>query len=381
MGAGLALGLLACNTEDVEMRLLVYDKQEDAYVIDVVTVETLYDIEKLAGESTVVKGGLSIVLNYQEGGLEWRKEGDSVAFSAIRDGGVLVPDSFDSLAMASVYYNMELSYLFFKESLGLGDQMPPRLPTYYWPTVETIQSDGQRYIEMDNAFYMKIDNTERGFFVVPFDEFQWIPMALNSGIMTHEFTHYIFDIFVNDNVSALDNESENFLRSANEGTADFLAVVRTEDPDYMSHSIPAGLYVTPDCNSSASMELTRDIANPDVRNYTGVMDYVARATSPADYCPYEIGLVVAAMLYEIAGHIDGLQTSQAPSRKTMLRVGKWWLNALEKLGDDIGRTTTFELWDLFSLFIAEMSNNADKNTACDVFDERYSVYVSEVEGC
>ena len=371
----------ACESSDVEMRLLVYDRALDTYALEDVTVKTLDSISKLDGDATVVRGGLSIVLDYQAGSLEWNDEGNRIAFGAVRENGVLVPDSFDSLAMATVYYSMELSYLFYKDTLALAEQMPPRLPTYYSPRVETIHPNGDRVVERDNAFYMKIDDDERAFFVVPFEQFQWIPMALNSGIITHEYTHYIFDILVNDKILTMDNASENFLRSLNEGSADYMAVVRTEDPLYMSHTIPSGLFVTPECNASKDMELTRNIANPETRNYNAVMDVLARSTVPNDYCPYEIGLVVAALLYEIAGSIDSVNTGEPPTHKTLIRVGKWWINALEQLGQQLASQRSFELWEAFGILIDEILIDTEKELACDIIRTRYRLYFSEVDGC
>jgi hypothetical protein len=377
------LTFAGCDGDDVRMKLLVYDKNEDIYVYDTVTLQTLHNIKRLDGDATVLKGGLSIRIDYQSGGLEWLDEGHDIAFGAVRDGDVLVPDSFDSLAMASIYYSMELSYLFFKNELALKGRMPKRLPTYYEPTIETIDNSGVRRKETDNAFYMKISNEERGFFIVPFKQFQWIPMALNGGILTHEYTHYIFDVFVLDSAESLNQPSSNFMRSVNEATSDFLAVVRTQDPDYMSHSVPAGLFVTPECNASRFMELTRDISDPDstYRNYSAVMDLLARNANSSNYCPYEIGLFVAAMLYEISEEIDHSEAEDDPSKKTLIRVGKWWLNALEALGGQLRDRSDFELWELFSLFVAEIYQSSEKAAACNIIRTRYAFYIDEVEGC
>ena len=51
-------------------------------------------------------------------------------------------------------------------------------------------------LEQDNAFYMRVTNDEQAFFIINHQLFQWIPMSLNGGIITHEYTHYVFDTFV-----------------------------------------------------------------------------------------------------------------------------------------------------------------------------------------
>ena len=361
------------------MKLLTYDKASDAYVYGVVTVQTLDNLKKLDGEATVIKGGLSIEIDYQTGGLEWKKRGHDIAFGFVKDGSVLVPDSFDSLAMASIYYNMELSFLFFRDDMGLGSQMPKRLPTYYDPSIQSIDEDGTRTREIDNAFYMKISHDNRGFFIVPFKQFQWIPMALNSGILTHEYTHYIFDILVLDNIYSLDDESANFMRSVNEATADFMAVIRTEDSNYMSHTVPEGLFVTPECNATTNMELSRDVSDPDFHKYNPMMDFVARHSDPHEYCPYEIGLFLASMLYEISSAIDG--SDGPPSKKTLLKVGKLWLKALKDLGISMIGRKHFEIWEVLSSFVKRIEVVEWRNVACEIIEEHYSDYFDEIEGC
>ncbi len=375
----LSVWALACEESPVKMRLLVYDETIDSYGFKDVSLETINDISRLDGSATVLRGGLSIEIDYQKGELDWKELGHPVNFSAFEQGGVLIPENYDSLAMASIYYNIERSFLFFRDELGIDEGILKRLPTYYRPKVVLIEGDGEKMLEKDNAFYMKITNSERAFFVVHHKLFQWIPMSLNGGILTHEYTHYVFDRLVLEKKAGLTPESDNFLLSINEGTADFMAAVRTGDPHYMSHTIPEGYFEVSRCNGSPSMELSRDISNPERPDYTRMMDLWARRTDPSNFCPYEIGLMWAAMLYEIADALDSSDQDR-PKREALLKVAGWLLEAIEALGPHLSGQDTFEIWEIMSIFVSKV-DASDRETVCDIIENRYAMHFDEVDGC
>jgi hypothetical protein len=379
-----AIGLLflvaGCDEDTTKMRLWVYDREVDTYRLEDVEITTLHDIHRLDGDATNLKAGLSLVLNYQNNTLDWKKEADSVAFSAIRKDGVLIPTSFDALAMASIYYNMELSYLFFKDDLKMGNDILKRLPTYYDPKIRVVESDGTESTMTDNAFYMKISENERGFFIVPFEMFQCIPISLNTGIITHEYTHYVFDRVLMDYLPVLDAKSQNFLRSLNEAIADYMAVARTSDPDFMAPSIPPNLFVTPTCNALQNMELSRDISNPISPNYTESMDNWARNVQDInEFCPYEIGLMSAGMFYQMAAGIN--ESDSEPSKQSMTVVAGWILKSLKDLKPVIVQNHDFELWDMFNQLVNATDDSYQKALLCEIIGQRYSMYFSEVKGC
>jgi hypothetical protein len=109
-----------------------------------------------------------------------------------------------------------------------------------------------------------------------------------------------------------------------------------------------------------------------------MMDFLARNTEPVEYCPYEIGLFLASMLYEISIELDG--KTRSPSKETLLRVGRWWLNGLEAFGGTMVDRDEFEVWDILSYFVAEIPPKA-QDTACSVIKRRYSIHFDEVEAC
>jgi hypothetical protein len=384
-GLGLALTVLlvsSCDPDPVRVELLAYDRAADAYTFQTVTLETLDDVQSLDGRATTLVGDAEFLYDLRTGIMKWKNAGYSVGFSAVDADGVLVPEDFDSLAMVSIYYGIELSLLYY-ERIGMPRGTLVHLETYYWPRFKTIYPDGASEIIHDNAYYMYMSPKRRAFFVFPFEKFQWIPMSMNSGIMTHEFSHAVFDELIDEPnrglIAGMDIPARNFLYGLNEGCADYMAAVRTGDPDFMSHTTPKGIYGI-QCNSETWKELVRDVANSV--NYLPAFDTTARATDPAEFCPYDVGLFFASTLYGFARALEGMSHYDyysVPSIETQERVARWLYGAMTELGQTL--PLDFELWDMFGLLVARVETEADREVVCDVLALRYSLYFEEVEGC
>lgn len=377
-----ALPLLAgCDPGTVEIEIPDYDAESDSYVIRPVEVSTLHDVGRLEGRATRLVGGADLTLNYVEGNLTWNDGGHPVAFSALRIDDVLVPEDFDSLAMAATYANVERSMLFYERDLDLPvDDVLVDLETYYWPALETVETGEEKLEITDNAYYMRISDDERAFFVFPFEDFQWLPMSMNGGILTHEYTHAVFDALVHDPsaTTPLSASAANFLYGLNEGCADWMAVARTGDPDYMEHSIRPGIFGI-ECNGSMVYEIVRDAS--DHLHYQQSWDYAARHVEPEAFCPYDVGAFFASLMYAVAERIDGgaSEGGAVPSRQARIRVSRWLLGALEDLGVEM--RPDFELWDLIGLFVLGIEGSGDREKACLVIEERYEMYSALVQGC
>jgi hypothetical protein len=382
LAIALAAAFAGCDPDPVEVELLAYDQASDTYTFQAVTLETIEDLGELSGRATSVIGGAAFTYNLGTGIMKWDDAGNPVAFAAVEADGVLVPEDFDSLAMVSTYYGLELSLLFF-EKIGMPRGTLVHLDTYYWPRFKTIYADGESEIISDNAYYMYLSQDERAFFVFPFEQFQWIPMSINSGIMTHEFSHAVFDQVVDEPNRALipnmEPASRNFLYGLNEGWADYIAVARTGDPDFMSHTSPKGVFGI-QCNSAGWVELVRDAAI--VYHYNVGIDTEARTVPIDEFCPYDIGSFVASTMYGVARQLDGYDHADydaVPSREAQERVAAWFYRAMEELGQTMA--LDFELWDLFGLMAALAPSEADRVEYCDTLSERYYIYYAAVEGC
>ncbi len=371
---------LACDPGAVTVELPAYDPALDAYALTPVEITTLDDTGKLEGRATTLVGGADLLLDYQQGYMKWNDPGHSVAFSAFESDGVLIPEDFDSLAMAAAYYNIEISMLFF-ESLGLPvDDLLVSMETYYWADFELVEADGEAMEMTDNAFYMYISEDERAFFVFPYEQFQWLPMSMNSGIMTHEYTHAVFDALVGDPTRdlVLTQSAANFLMGLNEGAADTMATARTGDADFMAHTVPKGVFVS-QCNGEAWKEIVRDASIP--WNYQPSLDAAARSTPTISFCPYDICSFVSALMWSTAASLDDGYAGQGdiPSEEARSRTAGWMLGALDTLGQSL--PVDFELYDFFSILVSVIDDAAARQAFCGLLEERYSMYASEVSGC
>lgn len=374
--------LSGCDPDPVRIELLAYDEASDAYTFQSVTLETIDDVGELRGRATKMIGGAAFTYNLGTGIMKWDDAGGSVAFAAVDVDGVLVPEDFDSLAMASIYHGLELSLLFF-EKIGMPRDKLVQLDTYYWPRFKTIYSDGETEIVADNAYYMYMSKNERAFFVFPFEQFQWIPMSINSGIMTHEFSHAVFDELVDEPnrqlIVNMEPASRNFLYGLNEGWADYMAAARTGDPDFMSHTSPKGVFGI-QCNSEGWVELVRDASV--ITYYNAGIDAEARNMAVDEFCPYDIGVFFASTMYGLARQLEGYEHNDyyaVPSREAQERVAVWLYGTMDELGQTLA--LDFELWDLFSLMVARAASEEDRAELCDTLSARFYMYYPAVEGC
>ncbi len=369
---------LACETDNVVMNLFVYDTVSDSYQFQDVEIETLNNVTRLKGEATTVWGGIALEINFEEDYIKWKKAAHSVAFNAFKKDDVLIPEDYDSLAMASIYYNTELTVGFF-EDIGIAQEVVGTLPTYYLADITIIDYDGEESTMVDNAFYMSVSSDEKGIFIVPFYNLQWVPMPMNSGILTHEYSHAVFDVVVKKApvYGALSNSGANFLYGINEGSADYTAVARTGDPNFMSHSMSSEILFTTCNDPDEPKPIERDASRTIL--YGEEIDTPARDMDFEDFCPYDIGSFWASMLYAIAVEIDN-DTGDIPSEEARYKVATWLLEALVELGDG-ELEEDFEIWQLVTLFVARINSDEDRAEACSVIESRYSLYFSFVEGC
>ena len=215
--------------------------------------------------------------------------------------------------------------------------------------------------------------------MVPFYKLQWVPMPLNSGILTHEYTHAVFDTVVKsaDAFSSLSQSGANFAYGLNEGCADYMAVARTGDSNFMSHSTSEDSLFTTCNDPTVPKPLDRDASRIIV--YSEEMDTPARALPFEDFCPYDIGSFWASLMYGIAGEIDP-EGGDVPSEESRIKVATWLMETLSALGDG-AMDEDFELWQVLTLFVSRINSASEKDTACSVIEERYNLYFANVEGC
>ncbi len=369
----LYLFITGCSDASVDANIMMYDINTDSYHFDIATIETLSDINKLQGRATSLKGGTAMTLNYIKQNISWQHVGRPVAFGFSTKKNVIYSEDFGSLAMISTYYNIEQAMLFF-ENIGMPQGLTGTLDTYYHPDIKEVYSDpvtGEETVlpGFDNAFYLSISKNDRAFYVLPFKYITTLPLSMNIGVITHEYTHSVFDILVLDkrgeSTVASTGTSVNYLSALNEGLADTMAVAYTGDPDYMTHSID-------------DISITRDASKIIIYNY--YYDLNAENNQGLFFDPYEIGAFVSSIFYALEQKIDKIDAGSKtiPKEQTRYNVAADVYKTIKNMGDT--NTADFVLDDFLNLFTQTVTPQY-KTYFCDILRDRYAINFVRITSC
>ncbi len=232
--------LAACEPvapDPLRVRALVLSSN-GKYVTQEVTLNTISDPFRMEGSIANLIGGARIVADSQDPELLAattedqlaraliKSEGRPVTASYIEKDGVLWPADFHTWNLVTVYYNFEKAHEYFNTvgNIPNADFGGPAT-VYYFP--EFVLKDSNPEPMKDNALFFA---PTQSFMVVPFDELQRAPLAINSGIMSHEYSHMIFNKKVYggrrlpDPLTLWANGSSpgaNLVKSLDEGLADY----------------------------------------------------------------------------------------------------------------------------------------------------------------
>ncbi|HEX8697404.1 MAG TPA: hypothetical protein VF815_01075 [Myxococcaceae bacterium] len=202
IAALLLLASCAPPTEDKpKVRALVIDSKGTGYAPTEVTLNTVTDIVAMEGTVAKIIGGASIRVDSEDPELQnapteeafgeamIKNEGSPVKASYIDHEGVLWPADFHTWNIVTAYYNLEKAFEYFQTvgRITLAEFGEPTT-VYYFP--EFVLKDSSSEPGRDNALFFP---PVQALMVLPFDELQKAPLAINAGIMTHEYSHLIFN--------------------------------------------------------------------------------------------------------------------------------------------------------------------------------------------
>lgn len=306
------------------MAVLQFNPDVGAYQLESAKVTTLEDVTELKGEAARPVGSAEIVLDLDRlGGVSTEGQfrdrvledaGGPVQVQYVDQDGVLYPADFHSLNLATAYYNFERARLYALDR-GMDPSVLRSVPFYYFPQVILDEADGG--YQVDNAAWFPL---LRSFVLYPFDSLQAVPLAMNQGVIAHEYGHGIFHAEVHGGAwlppylerwcpggncrdEAGYQRGARMLGAIEEGFADAWAVGVTGDPRFTHHSLLGlGNSRDPDrfdpqlhCYSQAAYDReqadTAAFSAADREQYWG-------------YRQYEIGTVFAGALYR-AGQEPG----------------------------------------------------------------------------
>lgn len=224
---------------DVQVKIPLSSRSGDSsqYKIEVVTLKGLSNLKEVAG--------FFAQFFYAPGMTQNQLTGDSPQSRFIKTNqNIYVPIDQLSQQMATIYFHIQ-NLAEFSQVVGAGEvnQGPMKIG------LETKVGDSEA-LSKNNAFY---DGKSDAMLFVPFTSSQ-LPIALNSGIIAHEYFHSLFYKMVLKNLEIKDKMAqakmkqvlqarelynETYLRGTNEGLADFWGWIYSDDDDFIRWSLSA----------------------------------------------------------------------------------------------------------------------------------------------
>jgi hypothetical protein len=282
------------------MLVLAYDASQNGgeYRLVVGRVKTLHDLRRLEGDAAVIQGGAEISVDYDAlaqlaspsaeavAAATTRSAGRTVDFAYFMADGIIHAEDFDSLAMGTLYYNLERAHLFF-EALNAPLY---NLDVQYGATYERGRAGALAPVT-DTLVW---DPVSRRMIVPRASGLAGLPLEMNLGVVAHEYAHAVFGTRF-DSGDALPwlqrkawAEPAKYARavrleaSFGEALADTFGALVSTDPAFMRKSLPA-------------ITEARRLDPPEPRCITPAMEAALEADGAYD--PYPLGSVVAAALW------------------------------------------------------------------------------------
>lgn len=396
IAAVLAL-LAACAPETeapVTVRALVLSST-GSYEPQQVQLRTITNVVSMEGKVAKLIGGARIRVDSQDpeqlnapdaeafGDAMIKGTGRDVTASFIDYDGELWPADFHTWNMVTAYYNFEKANEYFTNVGGLAPaDFGDPITLYYFP--EFILADSSPDALKDNALYYP---PVLAFMVLPFDELQEAPLAINAGIMAHEYSHLIFNkkVYAGSRLpealltwgNTSPSPGANLLKALDEGLADYHAFGATCDS-------PTG------CNTSflsTSFDETftndRDLSKPrcmDALLYTQLQTQGLGEFGGAGR-EYAVGAILAHALWQ-AGQSTGqhkalqraLVTAYSDNSPTM-GLGLAQIVDLSK-GDQSG----FNLTSASAVIINHIQDTQLKTAVCNEFIDHLQIPAANLVG-
>lgn len=312
----LSILLVACAPEAgvVDVAVLQWDPAEGVYDLRPATIETLSDVRALRGEAATAVGDSTILLD--SGRLARARTEDELREAILDDpgspvqaeyvevDGVLYPSDFHSLNLATAYFNFEQARFYALER-GLSPEKLRGIRFHYFPDVRLGPLGSGR--ARDNAAFFPL---LQSFLLFPHDKLQDIPLAMNLGVVAHEYGHALFHAEVHEEAGlptypsawcpgglCQDPRGPRMLGILDEGYADAWGVGVTRDPLFSHHSfsqmgdarVSAGFQLNRHCYSQEHFE--RDLRSSGSMSPDDQEDYWMSRQ-------YQVGTMVAGALYQ-----------------------------------------------------------------------------------
>ncbi|MBM4380774.1 MAG: hypothetical protein FJ086_15965, partial [Deltaproteobacteria bacterium] len=279
-----------------------------------VELELVRDVVALAGPLGTFLGNARLTLDASDP--QWqqatsdearaaaitRQEGNPVHAHYIDKGGVLYPGDFHTWSLVTAWHGLEEAYRYW-QGVGVPGEEMNGLQLHYFPEFR-ITAGSPVQPERDNAFFFA---PLQAFVVLPFESLQGVPLALNAGVLAHEFSHRVFNRRVYGGATLPAplvtwpvggaSAGANLLKAADEGFADFHAWSVTClgpsgcNPRFLDPSLPAAVAEARDFSRA-------DRCLSSAQRFA--MEGEPLGTFDGRGGPYEVGTVIASALFQAA---------------------------------------------------------------------------------
>lgn len=238
---------------------VTFDPKSGKYQLSKVDLTTISDLATLQGSVANVVGGAEVVIDESDPALGsalasndvqavhdlvLKDPGGAVRASFVTSGDTQYPADFHSENMVTTYYNMERSFTFY-HSLGWTQDQAGTPTVFYFPSF--VDTSVSKTPMSDNAAFFSLIG---GFMILPFNQFQDIPLPMNLGIIGHEYWHFTVNTRLYDRdplpapLVGWSEGATKVLKSFDEGTADLMGTGVTCqgnfdacDPEFIKASI------------------------------------------------------------------------------------------------------------------------------------------------
>ncbi len=295
-----------------------------------------------------------------------KDEGSEPRASYIEKDGVLWPADFHTWNMVTSYFNLELAFDYF-QSMGVPGEELAGVRVFYFPSF-VLAEFGPNEIK-DNALYF---TPVKSFMVLPFDQLQEAPLAINAGVMAHEYSHLVFTRLVYDDAAlpvALSRWADgglrlqpNLLKALDEGLADyhaFGASCRSAfgcDTRLLSTSFEEKQVDERDFSRN-ELCLTEGLSS--ALQTRGVNEFVGMGQH------YQVGSIIAAALWR-AG--ESLGQHEAMARAVLSAYDDPIKGGLKQLANDhLESPDGFNLETVGEVFLSHITHDALREKTCSEF--------------
>lgn len=380
-----ALAMLASCAPDtqapVRVRALVLNSAGQ-YEPQEVQLHTVTDIVTLEGSVARFMGGARVVVDGADPELQnattdealtnalLKDKGGPATASYIEKDGVLWPADFHTWNLVTAYHALERANDYFRTVGELKDSdFGGPTTVYYFP--EFILTESSKDPLRDNAMYFP---PVHALMVLPFDELQLAPLAINANVLAHEYAHRVFNQKVYGGaalprpIQLWGGSGFNVLKSLDEGLADYHAFgASCVGPSGCSTNVLSTSY--DDAEASG-----RDIGKKQCLSTSLYNQMYTTNSTQFSGLEYQVGTRVATALYE-AGQASGQhKVIQKAVLAAYSDTNADTPGLAQLLNATLGDETQFTLELALASIVAHIPDDSTKLYVCNEFVDRLGAH-------